>query len=112
MDPVTGKCRGISRTFRGPPAAADTAFAALVAEVAGGKHAAGQSAFGGFATATTVGQLLDVWLESTVGRLSPTSVRDYQLSVDFINGKWPVAEERDPVSTGELQRLVGAYFSC
>jgi integrase len=53
-DPVTGKSRQVTRTFRGGQRAAAKALAALVTEVEAGKVSR---------TTATVSQLLDKWLE-------------------------------------------------
>ncbi len=57
-DPVTGKPRQVSRTFKGTKTAAGKELARLVNEVEGGKFTG---------TTATVGQLLDRWLEVTEG---------------------------------------------
>jgi integrase len=58
-DPVTGKPRQATRTFRGGERAAGKALSAFVAEVEAGRYTG---------TTATVGQLLDRWLEVGEGQ--------------------------------------------
>jgi integrase len=63
------RARQLSRTMTGSKRDAQRALAALVSEVAAGKHAS---------TATTLGELLARWLEHIDDQLSPTTVREYR----------------------------------
>lgn len=72
-DPLTGKPRQISRTFRGGARAADTALAQLVAEVAKGKHGGSNG---------SVAVLLDVWLADTERNTSPATMANYRHAVE------------------------------
>lgn len=92
-DPLDGKYKTVSRTYTCSAAEADTKLAELIAEVSFGKH--DRWAVAGFSAGTTVAQLLDVWLESTVGRLRPSAVRNYRVQVDIIKGTPAVAQVRD-----------------
>lgn len=66
-DPVTGRHRQVSRTFRGRKREAETALARLIGEVADGRHANESPG--------TVGYLLDRWVEhlEAMGRASKTT---------------------------------------
>jgi integrase len=68
-DPVTGRKKTVTRTFRGGKREAEEALSKLVAEVAGGGHAAQD---------VTVGELLDRWFEHARTELSPSTAREYE----------------------------------
>lgn len=72
-DPLTGKPRQISRTFRGGARAADTALAELVAEVAKGKHGGSNA---------NVSALLDAWLADAERTTSPATMANYRQAVE------------------------------
>ena len=80
-DPITGKRKQLSRTFRGPARAADQALQDLVDEQAPSRSDG---------VGATFGQLLDQWLEECERLdLSPTTLRNY-----------------DPKSNGPSARLL------
>jgi integrase len=71
-DPVTGKYRGVSKTFHGPAREADKALRQLIDAQAPGEDGVG----------ATFVQLLDQWLEECERLdLSPTTLRNYESSV-------------------------------
>jgi integrase len=69
-DPVTGNPRQATRTFKGGKRAAQTALAKFVTELK-----EGQAPISG---ATTVGALLDQWLEHITSQRQPGTIRGYQ----------------------------------
>jgi integrase len=95
-NPVTGKYGEVSRTFVGTKSAAGTELANLVADVSKGKHKPGAV---GFSSATTVAQLIDLWLDDAAARLKPSAVRNYRVAAAFVVGKPAVAREVDPDGT-------------
>lgn len=68
LDPLTGRQRYVTGTFRGGRREAEDALARLVAEVSRGGHAAKD---------TTFRNLLDRWYELAAEDLSPTTARGY-----------------------------------
>ncbi|MHB1536451.1 MAG: tyrosine-type recombinase/integrase [Acidimicrobiales bacterium] len=96
IDPLTGRQTYVTRTFRGGKREADEALARLVTEVSGGGHAAQD---------TTVGHLIEQWLDLAQGDLSPTTARGYRWIVKTYIlptlGKVPLARLR----TAQLDRF-------
>ncbi len=73
-DPITGKRKQLSRTFRGPARAADQALRDLVDQQAPSRSDG---------VGATLGQLLDQWLEECERlELSPTTLRNYRAQVE------------------------------
>jgi integrase len=73
-DPITGKRKQLSRTFRGPARAADQALRDLVDQQAPSRSDG---------VGATFGQLLDQWLEECERlELSPTTLRNYRVQVE------------------------------
>jgi len=72
-DPVTGKPRQVARTFHGGERAAAKALAVLVAEVEARKFDR---------TTSTVGELLDRWLEATEPTQAPRTVYENKLKIE------------------------------
>ena len=72
-DPVTGKPTRATQTFIGTEKAAGKALSALVAEVNAGKFNR---------TTTTVGQLLDKWLEATEPHQRPRTVYENKRKIE------------------------------
>ena len=70
-DPLTAKRRTRTKVFRGSKADAAKAMAALQTEI-------GEERPSTAGPATTVGQLLDRWMELAEPDLSPTTVREYR----------------------------------
>jgi integrase len=68
-DPVTGREKYKTRTFRGGKRAAEAELARFVTEVSGGGHGAGD---------TTLSELIQRWLELVRDDLSPSTVRGYE----------------------------------
>jgi integrase len=68
-DPVTGREKYKTRTFRGGKRAAEAELARFVTEVSGGGHGAGD---------TTLSDLIERWLELVRDDLSPSTVRGYE----------------------------------
>lgn len=88
-DPVTGRKKYLTRTFRGGKRAAEEALSKFVTEVGGGAHAAQDA---------TVSDLIEQWLSLASPELSPTTARGYRWIVDkYIAptlGKVPLARLR------------------
>lgn len=88
-DPVTGRKKYLTRTFRGGKRAAEEALAKFVTEVGGGAHAAQDA---------TVADLIEQWLSLASPELSPTTARGYRWIVDTYVlprlGKVPLARLR------------------
>ena len=72
-DPVTGKPRQVTRTFKGGERAAAKALAALVTEVEAGKFSR---------TTATVSQLLDKWLEAGEWSQRPRTLYENRRKID------------------------------
>lgn len=73
-DPITGKRKQLSRTFRGPARAADQALRDLVDQQAPSRSDG---------VGATFGKLLDQWLEECERlELSPTTLRNYRAQVE------------------------------
>jgi len=72
-DPLTGKPRQVSRTFKGTEKAAGKALAAFVTEQSKGKVDK---------TSATVGQLLDRWLEYGEDRQRPRTLYENRRKID------------------------------
>jgi len=72
-DPVTGRKKYLTRTFRGGKRAAEEALTKFVVEVGGGGHASQD---------TTVADLIDQWLELITPDRSPTTARGYRWIAD------------------------------
>jgi integrase len=73
-DPITGKRKQLSRTFRGPARAADQALRDLVDQQAPSRSDG---------VGATFSQLLDQWLEECERlELSPTTLRNYRAQVE------------------------------
>jgi integrase len=72
-DPLTRRRRQLTRTFRGTRRAAQTALAALVAEVAAGTVDPANA---------TVAQMIDAWWAHTAGSLEPNTRRAYRSKID------------------------------
>ena len=68
-DPVTGREKYKTLTFRGGKRAAEAELARFVTEVSGGGHGAGD---------TTLAELIQRWLELVQDDLSPSTVRGYE----------------------------------
>lgn len=68
-DPVAGRYRQVSRTFRGTKREARAAYAALVLEANEGKLQG---------TNAPLAKLLEEWLELNAAEFSPTTVREYR----------------------------------
>lgn len=96
-DKITGKPRQKSRTFRGSEREAETALAAMVTEVAQGKH-------GG--TNATVNDLLDAWLKEIKNGVSPATLAVYK---DSVRGHLKPALGHMKVSKLEVQHLDNLY---
>ena len=96
VDPVTGRQKYKTRTFRGGKRAAEAELARLVAQVGGGGHGAGD---------TTLNELIERWLDLAHKELSPSTVRGYQRIVrSYIQstiGKVPLNKLR----TDQLDRF-------
>ena len=67
LDPMTGKRRYATRTVRGGKREAERALAALVVDIESGKTTR---------TASTVGALLEAWLEAVAANFSPKTARE------------------------------------
>jgi hypothetical protein len=72
-DPVTGNPRQMSRTFTGGELGAAKALTAFVAKVGAGKFTP---------TTTTVGQLLDKWLELAPQRQRPCTLYENRSEIN------------------------------
>lgn len=72
-DPVTGRKKYLTRTFRGGKRAAEGALSKFVVEVGGGGHASRDA---------TVSDLIKQWLQLASPELSPTTARGYRWIVD------------------------------
>ena len=72
-DPVTGRKKYSTRTFKGGKRAAGQALIKFVVEVGGGGHATQD---------TTVSDLIDQWLELISPERSPTTARGYRWIAD------------------------------
>jgi integrase len=72
-DPVTGRKKYLTRTFRGGKRAAEQALTKFLVEVGGGGHASQD---------TTVSELIKQWLELITPERSPTTARGYRWIVD------------------------------
>jgi integrase len=73
-DPITGKRKQLSRTFRGPARAADQALRDLVDQQAPNRSDG---------VGATFGHLLDQWLEECERlELSPTTLRNYKAQIE------------------------------
>ncbi|MGO9912955.1 MAG: tyrosine-type recombinase/integrase [Acidimicrobiales bacterium] len=68
-DPVTGRKKYITRTFRGSKRDAESALSKLVAAASTGGLAAQD---------TTVGDLVDRWFEMAKSELSPSTAKEYE----------------------------------
>jgi integrase len=68
-DAKTGRYRQLSRMVHGTKREAQRALAALVTEVSAGKHTSSD---------TSLGELLDHWLEVVAENLAATTVREYR----------------------------------
>ena len=68
-DPLTGKYRQKSETFHGSESKADKRLARLTVEIDDGKHKGALS---------TVGQLVDRWLDERAQHMSPYTTRRYR----------------------------------
>ncbi len=88
-DPVTGREKYKTRTFRGGKRAAEAELARFVTEVAGGGHGAGD---------TTLTELIQRWLDLVREDLSPSTVRGYEriirCYIDPAVGKVPLNKLR------------------
>jgi len=95
-DPVTGRKKTLTRTFRGGKREAEEALSRLVTEAAGGGHAAQDA---------TVGNLIDQWFEMAKPDLSPTTIRGYRRAIDSYIipalGKVPLAR----LGTAQIDRF-------
>jgi len=98
IDPLTNRQKYLTRTFRGGKREAQEALARFVTEVSGGGHAAQD---------TTVGDLIQQWLDLARGELSPTTARGYDWIIKTYIvpklGKVPLARLR----TAQLDRFYG-----
>jgi hypothetical protein len=72
-DPLTGKRRQRSRTFRGTKRNAHRALRSLIADVEAGRLTG---------TETLLSSLLAAWLDLSTSQLSPTTVREYRRLVE------------------------------
>lgn len=72
-DPITKRQKYVTRTFRGGKREAEAVLARLVTEAGSGGYAA---------TDTTVGDLINQWLELANRELSPSTARGYRWIVD------------------------------
>lgn len=68
-DPITRRHVYVTRTFHGSKREAESALARVVSDVSGGGQASAD---------TTVGELLNSWLQHARSDLSPTTARGYQ----------------------------------
>lgn len=95
-DPVTGRKKTLTRTFRGGKREAEETLSRLVTEAAGGGHAAQDA---------TVGDLIDQWFEMAKPDLSPTTIRGYRRAIDSYIvpalGKVPLAR----LGTAQIDRF-------
>ncbi len=94
-DPVTGKRRYVSRTFRGKAREAETCLAALVSEVSRGSHRG---------TVTTLGELVERYLDRFRG--SPTTLASYR-SIVRCHLRAPIGQ-RPPLADVALRKLDAA----
>ena len=78
-DPVTGRPRQATRTFRGSKRQAQTTLAEFVAECSNGRLPVGGS--------ITVSAYLDQWIDRITATRSPTTVRGYREKAKRINRK-------------------------
>jgi integrase len=69
VDPVTGRQKYETRTFRGGKRQAEAELARFVAQVSGGGHSAGD---------TTLSDLIERWLDLARQDLSPSTLRGYE----------------------------------
>ena len=69
LDPVTGRQKYKTRTFRGGKREAEGELARFVSQVAGGAYGAGD---------TTLADLIERWLDLAGDELSPSTVRGYE----------------------------------
>ena len=99
-DPVTGRQKYVTRTFRGSKREAEEALAKLVTEVSSGGFAAQD---------TTLADLLDRWLDLARPELSPTTLRTYEGNIrGYIKptlGKVPLARLRPAQLDAFYKRL-------
>jgi integrase len=72
-DPRTGREKYLSRTHRGGIRGARALERTLLGQVSAGKHAR---------TTSTLGELLDAWLDHARPSLSPTTVRGYESAIE------------------------------
>jgi integrase len=95
-DPVSGRKKYVTRTFRGRRRDAESELSKLVAEVSVGGHSA---------TDTTFGDLLERWFAMAESELSPSTVRGYRrlISVHIRPGLGTVPLAR--LSTAQLDDL-------
>ena len=100
VDPVTGKKRHASKTFRGTKKGAETALAQLVADVSRGGHREPSSA--------TLAVLLDAYVDHVAGlSKSPTTIDGYRRIVE--NLRPGIGQNRlDKLSGQDLDTLYAA----
>lgn len=107
-DPVTGRPRYATATFRGTEAAADTALAELVAEVMTQRRQRGKAV----PTTGTLGWLLDQWLEAKTAVRKPTTVAGYRDKADsYVRGFVPPGETKTLAET-RLEDLTVVHFDA
>ncbi len=96
VDPVTGRHKYTTRTFRGGKRAAEAELARFVTQVSGGGHGAGD---------TTLADLIQRWLDLARDDLSPSTLRGYERIIrSYIHptiGKVPLNKLR----TDQLDRF-------
>jgi integrase len=99
-DPITGKRKQLSRTFRGPARAADQALRDLVDQQAPSRSDG---------VGATFGQLLDQWLEECERlELSPTTLRNYRAQVEHTVRPALGKVQLNRLSAKNLDALYGA----
>ena len=99
-DPITGKRKQLSRTFRGPARAAYQALRDLVDQQAPSRSDG---------VGATVGQLLDQWLEECERlELSPTTLRTYRAQIEHTIGPALGKVQLNRLTAQNLDALYGA----
>jgi integrase len=95
-DPLTGKPRQLSRTYRGGAREAGKELSRLVADTADGRHGGSNA---------TVAKLLDDWLEDAERRLSPVTMANYRHVVKTYLRKQLGSIRLDRLGAHDLDRL-------
>jgi integrase len=97
-DPVTGREKYKTRTFRGGKRAAEAELARFVTEVGGGGHGAGD---------TTLAELIQRWLELVGENLSPSTVRGYERIIRCYIDPAVGKVQLNKLRTDQLDRFYG-----